>query len=101
MLSAFQAAPSEPLAERLVKAVEAGYPAVEAKALSAFVRVYDPYLEDPYVDITVDLHDEPVAELRRIHDWMAPLYDYYAMKGLNPAVPRYTQWLAERGIRRT
>lgn len=101
MREAFEASLQEALAERLVRALEAGQRAFAGSAvLSAFIRVYDPTIEYAYADVTVDLHDEPVVELRRAHDWLCPLYEYYAIRGQDPTVPRYPQWLAQQGIRR-
>jgi hypothetical protein len=67
-------------------------------ASSAFIHVLDPDLEYAYTDVTVDLDTAPVSELRRAHDWLSPLYDYYALRGQDPTVPRYPQWLAQRRL---
>ncbi|MBV9455287.1 MAG: DUF1028 domain-containing protein, partial [Rubrobacter sp.] len=59
----------EPLAERLVRALEAGQEAGGEKRgrQSAAIRMIEsqPY---PYVDLRVDEHHDPVAELRRIYE---------------------------------
>jgi uncharacterized Ntn-hydrolase superfamily protein len=101
MRKAFESCAREALAERLVRALESVHRAADAQVLSAFIRVYDPAIEYAYADVTVDLHDEPVAELRRAHDWLCPLYEYYAIRGQDPTVPRYPQWLAQQGIQRS
>ena len=68
MAAAFRAAASEDLAERLLRAMEAGQAAGGDKRgrQSAALRVHD---EEEYarLDLRVDEHPDPVAELRRIH----------------------------------
>lgn len=58
-----------PLAERLLRALEAGQEAGGDRrgeqSAALYVHRGHPY---PYVDLRVDHHPEPVAELRRIHD---------------------------------
>ncbi|PYN46446.1 MAG: hypothetical protein DMD95_06275, partial [Candidatus Rokuibacteriota bacterium] len=53
---------------------------------------------DPYamVDLRVDLHPEPVAELRRLADAYFPLVDYYNLRPRDPSVPPAAEWLAAR-----
>jgi uncharacterized Ntn-hydrolase superfamily protein len=69
MAVAFEASAEEPLAERLVRALEAGQAAGGDKRgrQSAAVRVMEgqPY---PYLDLRVDEHPDPVIELRRIYE---------------------------------
>jgi uncharacterized Ntn-hydrolase superfamily protein len=69
MVEAFEVSAGEPLAERLVRALEAGQEAGGDKrgGQSAAVRVVEgqPY---PYMDLRVDDHPDPVAELRRIYE---------------------------------
>ncbi|MCA8930527.1 MAG: hypothetical protein KDC18_20910, partial [Alphaproteobacteria bacterium] len=48
-------------------------------------------------DLRVDLNAEPVAELRRIYDWYAPLIPYFLARTADPRQPRYKDWLAENG----
>ena len=67
MERAFLASAGEPLAERLVRALEAGQAAGGDKRgrISAALRVV--HTEDyPLIDLRVDEHGDPVAELRRI-----------------------------------
>ncbi len=67
MAGAFEASAGEALVERLVRAFEAGQAAGGDKRgrQSAAVRVMEkrPY---PYLDLRVDEHADPIAELRRI-----------------------------------
>ena len=69
MMDAFRAAGSEDLAERLLRAMEAGQAAGGDKRgrQSASLCVFD---EEAYarLDLRVDEHPDPVAELRRIHE---------------------------------
>jgi uncharacterized Ntn-hydrolase superfamily protein len=69
MAVAFESSAEEPLAERLVRALEAGQAAGGDKRgrQSAAVRVMEgqPY---PYLDLRVDEHPDPVIELRRIYE---------------------------------
>ena len=53
------------------------------------------------VDLRVDLHPNPVAELRRLADAYFPLVAYYQLRPRDPSVPPAAEWLAEqkRGIR--
>ena len=48
------------------------------------------------VDLRVDLHPEPVAELRRLADAYFPLVEYYNMRPRDPNVPPAAEWLAAR-----
>ena len=49
------------------------------------------------VDLRVDLHREPVGELRRIYDAYKPAIPYYNLRQVDPTVPPLDDWLAERG----
>ncbi len=92
MARAFENSEGEPLAERLMRAVEAGRDAggqPEGQNSSALVVFGEhPF---PTVDLRVDLHDEPEAELRRIWDWFRPMVPYYVQRAVKP-VPRWWQW---------
>lgn len=86
-----------PLAERLVRALEAardagGQPEGQN---SAALKVCD-HRPFPVVDLRVDLHDTPEAELRRLWDWHAPMVPYYLERAALPKVPRWWQWRQER-----
>jgi uncharacterized Ntn-hydrolase superfamily protein len=69
MAGAFEVSEGEPLAERLVRALEAGQEAGGDKRgrQSAAIRLMEgqPY---PYLDLRVDEHQDPVTELRRIYE---------------------------------
>lgn len=93
MLGAFVANASLDLAERLVRAVEAGRDAggQPEGQNSAALMVFD-HRPFALVDLRVDLHDEPERELRRLWDWFAPMVPYYARRAVDPTVPRWWQW---------
>ena len=92
MAKAFEDGTDQALAERLVRAVEAGRDAggQPEGQNSAALLVYgdQPF---PVVDLRVDLHDEPEAELRRLWDWFSPMVPYYVQRAIKP-VPRWWQW---------
>jgi uncharacterized Ntn-hydrolase superfamily protein len=97
MLGAFQKSPEVPLWERLLASLEAGkaaggQPNGETSG-GLFVVDREPYA---MVDLRVDLHPEPVAELRRLADAYFPLVDYYNLRPRDPNVPPAAEWLAAR-----
>lgn len=94
---AFEAEPRLDLAERLMRAIEAGrdaggQPEGQNSASSQVAGAHHALL----VDLRVDLHDTPEAELRRLWDWFAPMVPYYAQRLMDPTVPRWWQWRQER-----
>jgi uncharacterized Ntn-hydrolase superfamily protein len=97
MAEAFAAGGDRPLWERLLAALEAGKraggePAGE-KSAGLHVVDRDPY---PMVDLRVDLHPEPVAELRRLAEQYFPLVAYYQQRPLDPGLPPAAEWLARQ-----
>jgi uncharacterized Ntn-hydrolase superfamily protein len=97
MLAAFQKDPARPLWERLLDALEAGKAAGGQPngEVSSGLYVVD---REPYatVDLRVDLHPEPVRELRRLADVYFPLVPYYNLRPRDPNVPSAAEWLAEQ-----
>ncbi len=93
MAQAFEASATQTLAERLVRAVEAGRDAggqpEGQNSAALLVCAEHPF---PLVDLRVDLHDQPEAELRRLWDWFCPMVPYYVQRANTPAVPRWWQW---------
>ncbi len=88
MATVFVAGPELDLEERLTRALEAGLQAGgEAQDStpyhSAALLVYD---SDTFsrVDLRVDEHATPVAELRRLLDIFAPKIDYFALRATDP-----------------
>ncbi|MEE8305321.1 MAG: DUF1028 domain-containing protein [Candidatus Tectomicrobia bacterium] len=97
MQAAFTANPEETLAERLMQSVEAGRDAggQHGGQQSAALLVYDtkPFA---YVDLRVDVHDEPIGELRRVFDVFKPAIPYYNLRQVDARVPPLHEWLEER-----
>jgi len=97
MFEAFQASDDRPLWERLLRTLEAGKAAGGEpngeQSAGLYVVDREPY---PVVDLRVDLHPDPVAELRRLADQYFPLIPYYRLRPLDPDVPPAAEWLASR-----
>lgn len=76
------------LDERLLHAVEAGRDAggQHKGQRSAALVVYHREVF-PWVDLRVDAHDEPIAELRRIFTLFQPVKEYMTVRVPNPELP--------------
>lgn len=73
MLDAFTAAAGAPLAERLMRGLEAGLAAGgETKPVRSAGLVLCRQHDWPVIDLRVDWHEAPIAELRRLWDLYAP-----------------------------
>ena len=98
MEEAFLRDPDEDLEERLLQAIEAGRDAggEPIGQTSAALLVHD---QKAYsrVDLRVDIHDEPVGELRRVFEVYRPAIPYYESRQLDPRVPGLDEWLAAQG----
>jgi uncharacterized Ntn-hydrolase superfamily protein len=88
MLHAFQADPMAPLAERLLSALEAGLAAggEHGPVRSAHLLVVERE-SFPLVDLRVDWHDAPIAELRSMWNRYAPQCGDYLLRALDPDNP--------------
>ncbi|MCW5605279.1 MAG: DUF1028 domain-containing protein [Burkholderiales bacterium] len=90
LADAFEANGSLDLEERLLKALEAARAANEAAAqherqnLKSVALVVFGRQRYSDIDLRVDLHDDPVAELRRLYDEYQPFAAYYVERGKNP-----------------
>lgn len=96
MAEAFEQSGAEPLAERLLRSLEAGRDAggqvggaghlVER---SAALLVHG-RAETPDIDLRVDIHHSAVGELRRIYEEYLPYLDFHRLRWLDPgnAVPQ-------------
>src|SRR5262249_37643249 len=86
MLRAFEAAPAQPLTDRLLIALQAGLAAGgEPDPLrSAAVKVAQPRVPVPFIDLRVDGSETPIAELRRLWTLWAPMVDGYVQRCLDP-----------------
>jgi uncharacterized Ntn-hydrolase superfamily protein len=96
MEQAFLADPDEDLEERLMQCIEAGRDAggQTAGQRSAALLVFEDK-RFSRVDLRVDIHDAPEAELRRVFDIYRPAIPYYNMRQVDPRVPGLDAWLAE------
>ena len=85
MIAAYVAASGETLAERLMLALEAGLDAggETGDEHAAGLHVADIY-DWPVVDLRVDWHDQPIAELRRIWTLYAPQRAAYESRARAP-----------------
>ena len=85
MVDAFEAAPGEHLAERLVRGLEAGEAAGgELKQVkSAAVLVVHEH-SFPLVDLRVEFDRNPLAELRFLWEVYRPMIDIYVARAIDP-----------------
>lgn len=85
MVEAFEASPDDHLAERLLAGLEAGRDAggEEGEVRSAGLYVVARHVF-PLVDLRVDWHDAPIAELRRIWKLYEPEMEAYLTRALDP-----------------
>ncbi len=91
-------APDGELEERLLRALEAGRDAGGQKGgqNSAALLVYDDK-DFARVDLRVDAHDEPVAELRRVFEVFKPAIDYYSHRQLDARVQPLHEAVPDKG----
>ena len=96
MEKAFLANPEDDLEERLLRGIEAGRDAggQHGGQRSAALLVYDDQAF-AHVDLRVDVHDEPVGELRRVFDYYRPAIPYYNLRQVDARVPPLDDWLAQ------
>lgn len=92
MVESFARDPGRTLDERLLGALAAG---LEAGGETSPLRSAGLYVVDrfvwPVLDLRVDWHDEPVAELARIHAEYAPQMQDYVQRAVDPTrAPGYT-----------
>jgi uncharacterized Ntn-hydrolase superfamily protein len=97
MEAAFLADPADDLDARLMHCIEAGRDAGGQPngQRSAALLVFD-QKGFSRVDLRVDIHDSPEAELRRIYDVYRPTIPYYDLRQLDPRVPTMEEWLAQQ-----
>lgn len=85
MLEAFAAAPEEHLAERLLRALEAGLAAGgEAGPVRSAGLLVAHQVSWPVVDLRVDWSDAPIAALRELWQAYRPQLDDYVTRALDP-----------------
>lgn len=99
MHKAWHATEGKTLEERLLTALEAGRDAggQNGGQHSAGLHSYDREIY-AYVDLRVDEHAEPIAELRRIYEAQKALIPYYyGRPGAPDEYGREEEWLARQG----
>lgn len=85
MTAAFAEGPDAPLAERLIRALEAGLDAGgERRALRSAALLVAYEQSFPYVDLRVDESDSPIAALRALWNAYAPAAEEYVKRALDP-----------------
>jgi uncharacterized Ntn-hydrolase superfamily protein len=94
----YTAQPKAGFEERLMLALEAGRDAggQHGGQNSAAILVYE-HKSFPLVDLRVDHHDEPVAELRRVFEVFKPAMDYYALRQVKADVPPLHEVVPDQG----
>jgi uncharacterized Ntn-hydrolase superfamily protein len=91
MVESFEHNDKEPLAERLMRAIEAGLAAGgELKQLKSAGLLVVHRESFPYVDLRVDLSPTPLTELRFLWELYQPAANDYVVRAVDPdkaAVP--------------
>jgi uncharacterized Ntn-hydrolase superfamily protein len=88
MVRAFEAEPAKPLADRLCAALRAGDAAGgEFKQLISAGLIVVGEHSFPYVDLRIDDHPDPIAEITRLWTLYAPTADAYIQRALAPDSP--------------
>ncbi|MCW5603940.1 MAG: DUF1028 domain-containing protein [Burkholderiales bacterium] len=102
MESKWISSPGTSLDERLLACLEAGRDAggQNGGQRSAGLLVYDREVY-PYVDLRVDLHSEPIGELRRVYSEFSPLIPYYYQRPGRPdEFGREPEWLERQAAKK-
>ena len=103
MAAAFEASSGQSLDERLLTALEAGRDAGgqvggdgnRLNERSAALIVQGPDIVED-LNLRVDLHEDAVTELRRVHAGYAPYLEYYVLRARDPAnTPAQDVWARE------
>jgi uncharacterized Ntn-hydrolase superfamily protein len=85
MVETFEAVEAEPLAERLLRAIEAGLAAGgELKQVKSAGLLVVHRERFPYVDLRVDLSPQPLVELRFLWELYRPEADAYVVRAVDP-----------------
>jgi uncharacterized Ntn-hydrolase superfamily protein len=97
MAEAMETSTGQDLEERLMRSIEAGGKAGGQPdgQNSGCILLYG---HEPFalLDIRVDLHKEPIGELRRQLEYFKPLIPYFLERPYNPRIGREDLWLAEQ-----
>jgi uncharacterized Ntn-hydrolase superfamily protein len=85
MVSSFEASEEQPLAERLMRAIEAGDAAGgELKQLKSAALLVVHRESFPFVDLRVDLDSQPLVELRFLWELYQPSAEAYVVRAVDP-----------------
>jgi uncharacterized Ntn-hydrolase superfamily protein len=85
MVESFEANQDQPLAERLMRAIEAGDAAGgELKQLKSAGLLVVHRESFPFVDLRVDLDPQPLVELRFLWELYQPAAESYVVRALDP-----------------
>ena len=85
MVRSFEANEAEPLAERLMRAIEAGDAAGgELKQIKSAGLVVAHRESFPFVDLRIDLDPRPLVQLRFLWELYQPTADEYVVRAVNP-----------------
>ena len=85
MVQSFEANETQPLAERLMRAIEAGDAAGgELKQIKSAGLMVAHRESFPFVDLRVDLDPRPLVQLRFLWELYQPTADEYVVRAVNP-----------------
>ena len=85
MVQSFEANEDQPLAERLMRAIEAGDAAGgELKQMKSAGLVVAHHESFPFVDLRVDLDPRPLVQLRFLWELYQPTADDYVVRAVDP-----------------
>ena len=85
MVQSFEANEAQPLAERLMRAIEAGDAAGgELKQIKSAGLMVAHRESFPFVDLRVDLDPRPLVQLRFLWELYQPTADEYVVRAVNP-----------------
>lgn len=86
MIAKFETTAGQPLAERLMSALEAGLDAGGETDDEHAAGLHVAHMFDwPVVDLRVDWHDAPIAQLRALWERYRPQQKDYVARAMNPA----------------
>jgi uncharacterized Ntn-hydrolase superfamily protein len=85
MVDGFEKNADQPLAERLLRAIEAGHAAgSELKQIKSAALVVAHRESFPYVDLRVDLDPQPLVQLRFLWELYQPQADDFVVRAVDP-----------------
>jgi uncharacterized Ntn-hydrolase superfamily protein len=85
MVSTFEENEDQPLAERLMRAIEAGEEAgSELKQIKSAALLVVHQESFPYVDLRVDLASQPLVELRFLWELYQPMASEFVVRAIDP-----------------